>query len=266
MEIRSIRFDKIKVDENQIRKEYDDENNLSGSILKNGLLEPLIVYKEGSMFRLLDGERRYRAIKAIIENDKSFPKEIDCIVSKKPSNKIVIQIITAIHKKKLSSLEEANAYKRLIEEYNLSIEEASRLTGINRNIIINKLKLLNYDKDIQDDIREGRLNPNLASQIDLNKIKNNKGLYIRVKNLGSNIEKAKELIASSNNNTSRLMLVLQRRFKVIYEELQRINETITRIENTGINLKDIQTICTSIEDSLSKVKIDASYFKEKVLV
>lgn len=259
MEVKKIDFEKIKVDENQVRKDFDDDNNLAQSIIKNGLLQPLIVYKEGSFYRLVDGERRYNALRRIIMNDKLFCKQIDCTVIKKPSNITITQLITAIHKKSLNPIEEANAFKKLIEEHKFTIDDIVNTSGVNRNKIIDRLKLLGYDNKTQDEIKKGKLNATLAAKINLNKISNNPRLLQRVKNVGSNISEANELIAYSYKSTDRLLLILERRFRVLSEELERCLDTVIRIENSGIRIDSLRRI---VENTLESVNGSSKEFEQ----
>ena len=78
-------------------------------------LEPRdIDMKKGTKYLLIDGERRFKAISILAKQDKDY-QIVDCIVIK-PKNKVILQLVSDIHKQKLPHLEEGEAYKRLIEE------------------------------------------------------------------------------------------------------------------------------------------------------
>lgn len=155
MEIVKIQISKLIVDENQPRKIFDEEQikNLSKSIKKYGLLQPVLVRQIGEKYQIIAGERRYRACKmANIEY-------VDAII-KKDENVSEIALIENIQRENLSPLEEANAILRLKNERGYTHEELSKILGKTRVYITNKLRILgtdDYTKKLleQGDISEG---------------------------------------------------------------------------------------------------------------
>lgn len=142
----------IKSNEAQPRKSFDDEKilELAESIKSNGIIQPLVLKKADNEYIIVAGERRWRAAKAI------GIKEIPAIVMNLSEKQILeISLIENIQREDLNSIEEALAYKKLINDFNLTQEELSKRIGKSRVSITNTLRLLNLSEDVQQYIIEG---------------------------------------------------------------------------------------------------------------
>lgn len=151
---------------------------LKKSILENGLIQPITVRRIGEgKFELISGERRLRACREI------GYREVPAYIIKVDSNEsmLALALIENIQREKLNPIEIANAYKRLMEECNLSQEEIAKRVGKDRTTITNFIRLLRLPNVVQeslikDEITTGHARalitlPNEALQIDLlNKI------------------------------------------------------------------------------------------------
>ena len=138
-----IPIEKIFRDEEQPRKEFDQEKitELAQSIKKNGLIQPLIVWKkDNDTFTLVAGERRWRAAQSAdleILPSLLLPLDLD---------KDEISLIENIQREDLKISEEAQAYQRLIEKNNYTHESLSQIVGKSRSHITNLLRILNLDE------------------------------------------------------------------------------------------------------------------------
>ena len=142
----------IKSNEDQPRKSFDDEKilELAESIKSNGIIQPLVLKKVDDEYIIVAGERRWRAAKSI------GLKEVPAIVMNLTEKQILeISLIENIQREDLNSIEEALAYKRLINDFNLTQEELSKRIGKSRVTITNTLRLLNLSADVQQYIIEG---------------------------------------------------------------------------------------------------------------
>lgn len=142
----------IKSNEGQPRKSFDDEKilELAESIKSNGIIQPLVLKKVDDEYIIVAGERRWRAAKSI------GLKEVPAIVMNLTEKQILeISLIENIQREDLNSIEEALAYKKLINEFNLTQEELSKRIGKSRVTITNTLRLLNLSEDVQQYIIEG---------------------------------------------------------------------------------------------------------------
>jgi len=142
----------IKSNEDQPRKSFDDEKilELAESIKSNGIIQPLVLKKVDDEYIIVAGERRWRAAKSI------GLKEVPAIVMNLTEKQVLeISLIENIQREDLNSIEEALAYKRLINDFNLTQEELSKRIGKSRVTITNTLRLLNLSEDVQQYIIEG---------------------------------------------------------------------------------------------------------------
>ncbi len=141
-----IELEKIKSNPNQPRKRFEDDRiaELAQSIKENGLIQPIVLRKSGDSFEIVAGERRYRAFLTLKE--KKIPaiiKEFDDQQSSK------IALIENIQRQDLNAIEEALAYKSLIEEHGLKQAELGETLGKSRSAITNSLRLLDLPKEAQ---------------------------------------------------------------------------------------------------------------------
>ena len=145
---------KIEPNKNQPRKYFDEESieELSVSLKEFGLIQPIIVKKETDYYSIIAGERRFRA--ARIAKFKKIP-----VIIKDYSDLEIIQIalIENIQRKDLNPIEEAQCFKRLIDEYLYRQEDIANKVGKSRPSISASLKLLNLNYEIQNLIIEGNL-------------------------------------------------------------------------------------------------------------
>ncbi|BAK81899.1 ParB/RepB/Spo0J family partition protein [Candidatus Arthromitus sp. SFB-rat-Yit] len=152
-----IDIDLICANINQPRKHFNDStlNELSESIKIHGIIQPLIVSEFDNKYLIIAGERRYRAAKMI--NLKKLP----CIIVEKSTSEILeLSLIENIQRDDLNPIEEARAFKNLIDNFNITQERLSDRLSISRTAITNKLRLLNLSSIVQDyilnyDITEG---------------------------------------------------------------------------------------------------------------
>ena len=148
----SIDINLIKSNEEQPRKSFDDEKilELAESIRSNGIIQPLVLKKVDNEYIIVAGERRWGAAKSI------GLKEVPAIIMNLTEKQILeISLIENIQREDLNSIEEALAYKKLINDFNLTQEELSKRIGKSRVTITNTLRLLNLSEDVQQYIIEG---------------------------------------------------------------------------------------------------------------
>jgi len=135
-----LRLSDIEPNTDQPRKSFDPEAlaQLADSIAVNGLLQPILVRELGNGFyRIVAGERRWRASK--MAGLSEIPAIIMDIDEKKAAE---LALIENIQRRDLNAIEEAAAYKSLLEEYEMTQEEVSRVLGISRSALANTIRLL----------------------------------------------------------------------------------------------------------------------------
>lgn len=147
-----ININLIKSNDNQPRKSFDDEKimELAESIKHNGIIQPIILKKDNSEFVIVAGERRWRAAKL------AHIREVPAIIMDLTDKQVLeVSLIENIQREDLNSIEEAVAYKKLIEEFNLTQEELSKRLGKSRVSITNTMRLLNLSENVQQYLIEG---------------------------------------------------------------------------------------------------------------
>ena len=154
--INKIDIKLILTNKNQPRKTFEQESlrDLANSIKIHGIIQPIIVRKFNEKYEIIAGERRYRA--ALLADLKEIPciiKDIDNVLSSK------MALIENIQREDLNPIEEAVAYKHLIEDYNLTQENLSEEIGKSRSYIANSIRLLNLHEGIIEYIKNGALSP-----------------------------------------------------------------------------------------------------------
>lgn len=136
----------------QPRKAFDNENlqNLVGSIREKGILQPLVVRRKGEGYELIAGERRWRAAQ------KAGIKEVPIIIKEVPDSEILeLSLIENIQRENLNPIEEAEAFKRLIDQFHLTQEEVSKRVGKERTTIANTIRLLKLPAEIRQSLADG---------------------------------------------------------------------------------------------------------------
>ena len=140
-----------------------DEGSLEGladSIRSHGIVQPLLVRRHGERYELIAGERRWRAAQI------AGLTKVPVIVRDVPDGDLLeIALIENIQRENLNAIEEAHAYKRLIETVGLTQEELAARVGRDRSYITNYLRLLKLPDDLQKLVVEGRLSTGHARTI-----------------------------------------------------------------------------------------------------
>ncbi len=152
--ILKISPDRIAINPQQPRTHFAEAalNDLAESIRQHGIISPLIVTRKGDGFELIAGERRLRSAKLI------GLKEVPVIVrEEKEQKKLEIALIENLQRENLNPLETARAYQRLIDEFNITQEEAAKKVGKARSSVANALRLLVLPMPIQDALAEGKI-------------------------------------------------------------------------------------------------------------
>ena len=150
--INIISINLIKANEGQPRKSFDEEKiiQLSQSIKEHGVIQPIILKKCNDTYIIVAGERRWRAAKL------AGIKEMPAIIMELTDKEILeISLIENIQRQDLNPIEEALAYKKLIEDFNITQEELSNKIGKSRTAVTNCLRLLNLDVRVQEYLIDG---------------------------------------------------------------------------------------------------------------
>ena len=160
--VHRLKLDTVHPSSLQPRKDFSAESlrELADSIKEQGIVQPLIVRKQGSHFELIAGERRWRAAQL------AGLTEVPAIVRQADDRSVLeMALIENLQRENLNPIEEAQGYAQLISQFQLTQEETSAKVGKSRTVVANALRLLKLAQPIQNYIREGRLSVGHAKVI-----------------------------------------------------------------------------------------------------
>jgi len=235
----------------QPRKHFNDESlkELSESIKEHGIIQPIIVRKLKNSFEIVAGERRWRASKM------AGLKEIPAIIKEFDDQQVMeIALIENLQREDINPIDEAKAYKALIEKFNLTQEEISKRVGKSRSAIANSIRLLNLDERVQNMVLKGEITNGHAKVIlslqdkDKQYVVANK---IQEKNL--NVRETEKLI------------------KTMFEEKKITNKNMKEKDSYAKDLEDdlcsyFGTKVRIIKNSDNKGKIQIEYYNNEDLI
>jgi ParB family chromosome partitioning protein len=218
-------IEEIIPNRSQPRKHFDESKlqELAESIKEKGILEPLIVRRTDQGYELIVGERRWRAAQ------KVGMKEVPIMVKEvKGKEAFEISLIENLQREDLNPIEAAEAFKHLIDEFNLSQEDLSKRIGKDRSTITNVLRLLKLPSEVRNQLLQNRITSGHARAI----------LSLE------NKEKQKELCA----------LIIKKDLSVREAEAiakrwsEKPQKTIAPVRRKG----DLESQLSSLQDSLRK--------------
>ena len=218
-------IEEIVPNRSQPRKHFDESKlqELAESIKEKGILEPLIVRRIDGGYELIVGERRWRAAQ------KAGLKEVPVLVKEIEGREVLeFSLIENLQREDLNPIEEAEAFKRLIEEFNLSQGELATRIGKDRTTIANVLRLLKLPSEIRNHLLQNRITSGHARAI----------LSLETK------EKQKELCA----------LIIRRDLSVREAEAlaKRWSEKPKRAVTPAKERSDLESQFNSLQDSLRR--------------
>ena len=154
-QVLDVDIDLIEPNSLQPRTNFDEERleELAQSIRANGIIQPILVRRTDSdRYQLVAGERRWRAAQ------RAGLQRIPCVVRDIPEDKVLeLALIENIQRQELNAIEEAHAYKRLIETLNLTQEMVAQRVGRDRTFITNYLRLLRLPDDVQRMVEQEKI-------------------------------------------------------------------------------------------------------------
>ena len=193
--INEIELDKIKVNPNQPRREFNEEalRELADSIAEIGIIQPITLRQtDDDLYQIIAGERRFRA--AQIAGLKTIPAYIR---TADDENVMEMALIENIQREDLNSVEIALAYQHLLDQYNLTQERLSERVGKNRATIANYLRLLKLPAEIQMGLQNKQIEmAHARALVSLSDAKLQVKLYREILENGYSAHKVEELVKS----------------------------------------------------------------------
>ncbi len=195
--LRSVPLGKLVPNPLQPRKTFDETalEELAASIRQHGIIQPVIVEDSGDgTYLIVAGERRYRAA------EKAGLRDVPVVVrSFTPEKKLEIALIENVQREDLNPVEEAEAYKVLMEAARLSQEEVAEKVGKSRPAVANSLRLLKLPAEMLEALRSGDLSPGHARAVlAVTSDEDRRALFRRILGEGLSVREAETLAADLN--------------------------------------------------------------------
>ncbi|MDQ2086023.1 ParB/RepB/Spo0J family partition protein [Herbivorax sp. ANBcel31] len=230
--ILELGVNEIEPNNNQPRKSFDEKSleQLSESIKEHGIVQPIIVKKEDELYRIVAGERRWRAARLL------GIKKVPAIV-RDFSNKQVMEIalIENIQREDLNPIEEAEAYERLLTDHNMTQEQISNSIGKSRSAIANSLRLLALKESIKNFLVNGQITSGHArALLSIESTEEQESICKEVIDNDMNVRETEKLIKNIKNKNKQKKVEKKQdnyEFERVEENLQNILGTKVKIVN-----------------------------------
>jgi len=229
--IENININEVYPKEGQPRKYFNDEalKELAESIKLNGIIQPIVVRKIDKGYEIVAGERRYRASKLLgLKEIPCIVKAIDDITSSK------ISLIENVQRENLNPIEEANAYKSLMEEYSLKQDELGDAVGKSRTYISNILRLLKLNEKVIEYIYEGKITIGHGKALlGIKDEEEQLKAAERIVNIGLNVRDTEEEVKNIKEKAGKKSKLVKPREPYIVD----LEENLMRTLGTKVNLQ-----------------------------
>jgi len=234
-EIAMIPIGKIDRNPEQPRKSINDEEieNLSQSIKEKGVLQPILVVKRDDRYMIVAGERRYLA------SSKAGLQEIPCLIRELSENEILeIALIENIQREDLNPVEEAFAFKSIIEKTQITQEDLSKKIGKSRVYITNSMRLLNLTFKEREKIISGKISKGHAIALLQIPEEYNRETIIRdIEEKGLSVRETEELARKVGKNKEKQVKELTRHDLDNKLFIQNIEEKLMYKFNTKVKIQ-----------------------------
>lgn len=231
-----VPLEKIEANPQQPRKIFKDEGmeELTGSIKEYGVLQPIILKDEKERYTIIAGERRYRA--AQLAGLDKIPAIIKTMETKEAA---LIALVENVQREDLNFLEEARAYKKLMDDFNLTQGEIAEKVNKRQSTISNKIRVLSLPEDIQEQLVDNRLTERHArALLKLKDDEDRKQVMERIVANGLNVKQTEKLI---EDVLAKKEEALRKRRKVNYISykiyLNTIRKAFNQIKEMENNVK-----------------------------
>lgn len=241
-EIVELSLSELRSNPYQPRKNFDDKalQELANSIKEHGVFQPIIAKKSIKGYEIIAGERRVKA--SILAGKETIPAIVRDFSDQ---DMMEIALLENLQRENLNALEEAMAYKKLLDELNLTQESLAQRLGKSRSHITNMLGLLTLPEEVKDMIMDGKLTMSHARV--LSKIENNekvKELADKIVVDGLSVREIEDLSHADTiekKNTQIRHDTNRNEYKVIEEELSEKFGTKVKVKNNKLEIQFVNS-------------------------
>ena len=245
-----LRITEIEPNKGQPRKNFNEDalEELADSIKQFGLIQPLVVQKRDGYYEIIAGERRWRAAK------KAGLKEVPVIIRDYTDEEMMeIALIENLQREDLNPIEEAQAYKRLINDYKLKQDEIAEKVSKSRVAITNSMRLLKLSEKVQDMIVDEMISSGHGrALLALNDKKMQEELANRIFDEKLSVRETEQIVKALNNPK-------EKKQKEEYSDnfvYEKIENEFKEIKGTNVSIK---------RKSQDKGKIEIEYYSTEDL-
>ena len=251
--IQTLKLSEIEPNKEQPRKKFDEGsiNELSDSIKQYGVIQPIVVCKKDEHYEIVTGERRWRAAK------KAGLKEIPVVVREYTEQEIMaISLIENIQRQDLNPIEEAVAYQRLLDEFQITQEELANRVSKSRTTITNTMRLLKLLPKVQqmlidEEISNGHARALLALEDSTKQLQVAQSIVsnnLNVRDTEQLVKKINEEAIQKDTKKDIEHEKASNAYREIEEQLKNILGTKVQIKNKKGNKGKIEIEYYSLED------------------
>ena len=246
-----VKIGEVEPNREQPRKKFDEDAllELSESIKQFGILQPLLVQKKDGYYEIIAGERRWRAAKL------AGVKEVPVIVKDFTSQEIVeISLIENIQREDLNPIEEALAYKRLMEEFRLKQDEIAERVSKSRTAVTNSIRLLKLDERVQRMVVDEMISTGHArALLAIEDVDDQYTIAMKIFDEKLSVRETERLVKNLQNPKPKKENVADTQMEVIYHQLE---EKIKSIVGTKVSIH---------QKNNQKGKIEIEYYSQAEL-
>ena len=242
-EIIEINLNELRVNPYQPRKVFNDEalNDLAESIKEHGVFQPIIVKKSIKGYEIIAGERRVRASRmAGLEKIPAIIRNLN------DEQMMEIALLENLQRENLSAIEEAIAYKSMIEKLSLTQEELSKKVGKSRSHITNILGLLRLPKEVQDMVANNKISMGHARV--LSKLEDDSKIIEMARQIVERKIPVRELEQEAETKEKKVKIT--RQSKSVNNDFKYVEELLREKLDTKVRIKDkkIEITFTNVAD------------------
>ena len=241
----------VEPDRNQPRKTFDAEKQqeLADSVKQYGVLQPLLVQKEPDYYRIIAGERRWRAARL------AGLTEIPVIVKNfSAQDSMAVALIENLQRQNLNPMEESMAYQKLLTEFSLTQEQVAAKLGKSRSAIANSLRLQNLAEPVQKSLSEGLISPGHAKVLlGVNDAAEQNKLAVRVIAENLSVRELEKIVAQKTETKK----------EVKKKKDDREQDLASKIAEE--RMKELLGTRVTISKGARKGKIEIEYYSEEDL-
>lgn len=254
--VATVKISLVEPNREQPRKFFDEEGitELADSIRQYGVIQPLIVQNKGSYYEIVAGERRWRAAR------EAGLKEIPVIIRDlSDQEKMEISLIENIQREDLNPIEEAKAYKRLLDEFHLKQDEVAKRVSKSRTAVTNSMRLLKLCEEVQQMVIDGQLsNGHARCLITIEDPETQTGLARQIAEKNLSVRETEKLVKKQQNQQKNpKQKIKQEQDETLTVVYDQIAEQMKRIFGTKVSIHQKNRDAGKIEiEYYSKDELD----------